>query len=190
MQSMVWQGQQDDALALVPLLHSGLVLAGAARASKPDEAMTADGILTAEEVAALDLRGTELVVLSACETALGPVECGEGVLGLQRAFHAAGARALVASLWKVDDAATSVLMEEFYTNLWQKKLSRLEALRQAQLTLLNHPERVTDRQRELQAELPQRGLGTQQLRLPKGGKVQNRSHPAWWAAFVLSGEVK
>src|SRR5439155_3692898 len=99
--------------------------AGANRA--PDR-----GILTAEEVAGLDLRGTELVVLSACDTGLGKEAGGEGVLGLQRAFQGAGARALAASLWKVDDAATSVLMEEFYANLWRKKLPRLEALRQAQ----------------------------------------------------------
>ena len=92
---------------------------------------------------ALDLRGCELVVLSACETGLGEAEDGQGVLGLQRAFQAAGARAVVASLWKVDDAATGVLMERFYTNLWDKKLPKLEALRQAQLAVLNDPGLVT-----------------------------------------------
>src|SRR5262245_39086304 len=125
-----------------PLLLSGLVLAGAN--ADPDR-----GLLRAEEVADLDLRGCELAVLSACETALGKVADTEGVQGLQWAFQAAGARSLVVSLWKVHDAATSVLMEEFYTNLWHKKLSRLEALRQAQLTVLRNPALVQQRQKEL-----------------------------------------
>jgi CHAT domain-containing protein len=180
-----------------PLLSSGLVLAGANRS--PDK-----GILTAEEVAALDLRGMELVVLSACETGLGRVAGGEGVLGLQRAFQSAEARTLMTSLWSVNDAATSVLMEEFYINLWQKKLSKLEALRQAQITVLRHPERVEQRSRELreilvkrgvsEAQLAQRGLGEQAVALPDGGRIEpgasRRSPPAWWAAFVLSGDVR
>ncbi len=124
-----------DAFELTPLLRSGIVLAGGGRAPDPapvDPLSTAppsdDGILTGEEVQSLDLRGTDLVVLSACETGLGQGRYGQGVLGLQRAFHAAGARAVVASLWKVDDAATTVLMEQFYTNLWVKKMTKLEAI--------------------------------------------------------------
>ncbi len=188
MEELAWSSQQDDETALAPLLRSGLVLAGANRTSRAEEPAGDDGILTAEEVAALDLRGMELVVLSACDTALGKLQAGEGVLGLQRAFHGAGARAVAASLWKVDDAATSVLMEEFFSNLWQKKLTRLEALRQAQLTVLNHPEQVAERKKEMRVELAKHGQDLQSFELPDGGKVQNRSHPAWWAAFVLSGD--
>jgi CHAT domain-containing protein len=166
-----------------PLLLSGLVLAGAN--ADPDR-----GLLRAEEVADLDLRGCELAVLSACETGLGKVADTEGVQGLQRAFQAAGARSLVVSLWKVHDAATSVLMEEFYSNLWQKKLSRLEALRQAQLTVLRNPALVQKRQQEL-AKLGVRGPEDEPAPLPQGGApaAAARSHPALWAAFILSGDT-
>jgi CHAT domain-containing protein len=169
------------------------VLSGANRS--PDH-----GILTAEEVADLDLRGTELVVLSACDTGLGKVAGGEGVLGLQRAFQAAGARSLAVSLWSVNDAATSVLMEEFYANLWQKKLPRLEALRRAQLTVLRDPGRVEQRRRELRELLVKRGVPEEELaargilkaaediRSGGGASAARRSPPAWWAAFVLSGD--
>jgi CHAT domain-containing protein len=144
----------------------------------------------AEQVQSLDLRVTELVVLSACETGLGALEYGQGVLGLQRAFQSAGARAVLASLWKVDDAATSVLMEQFYTNLWVKKMPKLEALRQAQITVLKNPGLVRARQ----AELAKRGIGEKAEKLPQGGRVAApgadgpRSDPSLWAAFVMSGD--
>jgi len=192
--------QADDAsssLELSPFLDSGIVLAGGGRAPDPSQVQalgksppSEDGILTAEEVQSLDLRGTELVVLSACETGLGRGFYGQGVMGLQRAFHAAGARAVVASLWKVDDAATSVLMEQFYTNLWVKKMPKLEALRQAQITVLKYPGLVRARQ----AELAKRGIGEKAEKLPKGGATTPsdgspaRSDPSLWAAFVLSGD--
>ncbi len=119
-----------------PLLRSGLALAGAntflGGGSLPEEAE--DGILTAEDVSGLDLLGTELVVLSACETGLGEVRVGEGVFGLRRAFVLAGARTLVMSLWKVPDAPTRELMEGFYRRL-QAGEPRAEALRAAQLEL-------------------------------------------------------
>ena len=107
-----------------PLLLSGLVCAGANLPLELDASglpAASDGILTAEEVASIDLRATDLVV-SACETGLGEVGGGEGVFGLQRAFHLAGVRTTVASIWKVDDDATRTLMVEFYRNLWHKKL--------------------------------------------------------------------
>src|SRR5262249_17420752 len=112
-----------------PGLLSGLVLAGANQPPQPDRD---DGILTALEITELDLSGVELTVLAACETGLGRVAGGEGLLGLQRAFQAAGARSVIASLWAVNDEGTRQLMERFYENLWQRRLSRLEALREAQ----------------------------------------------------------
>jgi CHAT domain-containing protein/tetratricopeptide (TPR) repeat protein len=174
-----------------PLLLSGLVLAGA-------NGPGGQGTLTAEEVASLDLRGCELAVLSACETGLGKVAGGEGVLGLQRAFQAAGARGLLVSLWSVNDGATAVLMDEFYANLWQKKLPRLEALRQAQRTLLRDPGRVARRLAEMRQELAQAGQPADGVRGPrpravpdsKAGGSAPRSPVAWWAGFVLSGDPR
>jgi CHAT domain-containing protein len=119
-----------------PLLRSGLALAGAntwlRRGTLPEKAE--DGILTAEDVSGMDLSNTEVVVLSACQTALGDVIVGEGVFGLQRAFVLAGAQTLVMSLWKVPDEQTKELMIDFYNRLLSGK-PRAEALREAQLAM-------------------------------------------------------
>jgi CHAT domain-containing protein len=113
------------------LLFSGLALAGAN--THPSEGE--DGLLTALEASALDLWGTKLVVLSACETGLGKLENGEGVSGLRRALFTAGAESAIMSLWKVDDEATRDLMIAAYAHL-AKGGGRAESLRQAQLALL------------------------------------------------------
>jgi CHAT domain-containing protein/tetratricopeptide (TPR) repeat protein len=124
-----------------PLLRSGLALAGA-NLLRPDGAsdnQTESGILSAEEVMSLRLSGTELVVLSACETGLGDVRIGEGVFGLQRAFVLAGARSSVMSLWKVPDDETCRLMESFYAAM-EAGSARSPGLRQAQLAMKSeHP---------------------------------------------------
>jgi CHAT domain-containing protein len=91
-----------------------------------------DGVLSAEEVANLDLSGTQLVTLSACETGLGEIHNGEGVIGLRRAFVLAGARSVLMSLWKVDDEETLKLMLSFYQAVLRGE-SKSEALRAAQL---------------------------------------------------------
>lgn len=141
-----------------PGLLTGLALAGANR----DAAFGQDdGILTALEAQTLELSGVELAVLSACETGLGDqIVGGEGLLGLQRAFQIAGAHAVVASMWKVPDRETKMLMARFYANLWQGKMTKIEALREAQIWMLNGADEI-DR-----ADVP----------------------PLTWAAFVLSGE--
>lgn len=122
-----------------PLLRSGLLLAGASPTIKgeviPNLDSNDNGVLTAYEAMNLSLDGTDLIILSACETGLGDVRAGEGVYGLQRAFLVAGAKAMVMSLWKVDDAATQALMTNFYTNL-AKGGSKAKAFKQAQMQLM------------------------------------------------------
>ena len=117
------------------LSRSGLLMTGAADYifGLVTEMGTDDGILTAREISRLDLRGLDLVVLSACETGLGDIT-GEGVFGLQRGFKKAGAQTLLVSLWKVEDDATQLLMTEFYRNLLSGKTKR-QAFLEAQHTL-------------------------------------------------------
>jgi CHAT domain-containing protein len=124
------------ALADMPLLRSGLALSGANAAGGEQAA----GILTALEATGLDLDGTKLVVLSACETGLGEVVRGEGVEGLRRALVLAGAETTVMSLWKVDDAATRDMMIDYYGRL-EAGEGRSEALRQVRLAMLKDPAR-------------------------------------------------
>jgi CHAT domain-containing protein len=119
-----------------PLLRSGLALAGANLSKNGNE----NGILTALEASSLDLWGTRVVTLSACETGVGEVKNGEGVYGLRRSFFLAGAETLVMSLWPVSDRITREMMISYYTGLKQG-LSRGEALRQAQLNILKRKDR-------------------------------------------------
>jgi CHAT domain-containing protein len=174
-----------------PLVLSGLVLAGANRPAPTglNDLLRHDGgILTAEAVAGLPLDNLELAVLSACETGLGDVAGGEGVFGLQRAFHLAGTRNVIASLWKVDDKATAALMGLFYYKLWKEDKEPRVALREAQLTLYRHPELV----HQLAGE---RGINFDKVvplpadapMAPKPGKAAGKAPVKLWAGFVLSG---
>jgi CHAT domain-containing protein len=141
-----------------PLLRSGLVLAGA---NQPAADPSDDGHLTAAEILKIDLRGTELVVLSACSTGQGEVRTGEGVYGLQRALTVAGARSTLLSLWKVDDAATAEFMVRFYRRLKAGE-GRADALV------------------AVQAEFRSGEL--------KGPSGEDWSEPYFWAAWQLVGD--
>ncbi len=120
-----------------PGFLTGVILAGA---NAPEPEGRDDGILTAEEVERLDLAHCDLAVLSACETALGKGTPGEGLMSLRRAFLAAGARSVISTLWRVDDAATRALMGEFYRRALVEHESPSRALRAARLSLRDHAE--------------------------------------------------
>ena len=116
------------------MVRSGLALAGANQAGAASDGD--DGVLTALEVSGLNLYGTELVVLSACETGVGEVRTGEGVFGLRRAFVLAGAKNLVMSQWRASDYYTALQMEQFYQAIG-RGVSPAEALREAQLATIS-----------------------------------------------------
>jgi CHAT domain-containing protein/tetratricopeptide (TPR) repeat protein len=141
-----------------PLLLSGLALAGSnlRQRAAPD---VEDGVLTAEEVASLDLRGVEWAVLSACETAAGDVHAGEGVFGLRRAFETAGVHTLIMSLWSVEDEAGRAWMEALYSARFTDGLSTAIAVRAAHRSTLSR-------------------LRTKQL----------TTHPSLWAGFIAAGD--
>lgn len=152
-------GEQIQAVGLLPGLLSGLVFAGVNGEPDPNRD---DGYLSAEEIQYLDLSTCDMVVLSACETALGSARAGEGLMSLRRSFSVAGADTVVSSLWKVDDQATAVLMKDFYTNLWEMDMPGGDALHQARLRMLRRN------------------------RLENAGDAM----PHTWGAFVLSGNWK
>ncbi|GAK60191.1 kinesin light chain-like protein [Candidatus Vecturithrix granuli] len=139
-----------------PLLRSGIVLSGANKSFEDEQD---EGIITAEKILGLKLRGTDMVVLSACETGLGDVQIGEGVYGLRRTFMQVGAKSLVMSLWSVPDQETQELMVQFYKNILSGKMNRCQALRQAAL---------------------------QQMQIVK--ERYDSPHPFYWGAFVFLGE--
>jgi CHAT domain-containing protein len=142
-----------------PMLRSGLLLAGSDRIYRGDPAPNDidDGVLTAYEASTMDLNGTELVVLSACETGLGEQQNGEGVFGLRRALQEAGANTVLMSMWSVPDRETQELMTKFYVN-WLSGMDKHKALRKAQ-----QKERKTVRKR------------------------YGKDLPYYWGAFVLVG---
>lgn len=146
------------ALVRNPLSLSGLAFAGANR-NVPGAAD--DGILTAEEIASLDLSGTEWAVLSACDTGLGQIRSGEGVLGLRRAFQIAGARTVIMSLWSVDDQATRLWMQALYEARLTRRLDTADAVRAASIAIL------TQRR-----------------------AARLSTHPFYWAAFVAAGDYR
>lgn len=118
-----------------PLLRSGIVLAGA---NQPNQGGSDDGYLTALEVAQLNWSGTDLVVISACESGRGEIRTGEGVFGLKRSIAVAGARSSLLSLWMVDDQATAAFMQSFYKRLKDGK-GKGDALAETQKEFRNHP---------------------------------------------------
>jgi tetratricopeptide (TPR) repeat protein/CHAT domain-containing protein len=147
-----------------PMLRSGLVFTGANRIAtgKPAPQGMDNGILTAYEATGLDLEGTELVVLSACDTGLGETRTGEGVFGLRRAFQVAGAESILMTMWEVDDTATQQLMQLFYSG-WLAGEEKHQALREAQLKL----------RQQIKAHAEANGLRINDIPL--------------WGAFVLVG---
>jgi len=154
-----------------PFLRSGLALAGANKRQGKDGE---DGILTALEAAGLDLWGTKLVVLSACETGVGEVKNGEGVYGLRRALVLAGAESQVISLWQVSDQATRELMVAFYERL-QAGEGRTAALSAVQREMLKSNEQTQTGE--------SRGIT-----LAPTVTKKDRSHPFFWASFIQSGD--
>lgn len=171
--------QEDKALT-----RSGLLLAGANTALKglplPDG--IEDGVLTAKEIAGMDLRLVDLVALSACQTGLGEIT-GDGVFGLQRGFKKAGTNTLLMSLWKVDDTATQLLMTQFYKNLLSG-MGKYEALAAAQKYL---------RELEVEVKITPDTTNYQKLKDERDGKQEEVKYktlrkyaaPKYWAAFVL-----
>jgi CHAT domain-containing protein len=173
--SLKWSLPDNPSHQENPLLRSGLILAGIKQQRSGEGE---DGVLTALEMAGLNLWGTKLVVLSACETALGDVKRGEGLYGLRRALVLAGSESQVMSLWKVSDAGTRDLMTAYYTRI-QNHQGRTEALRQVQIAMLGG---------ELAARTASQSRQRETTDIGEKTVARDYRHPYYWAAFIQSGD--
>jgi len=147
--------------AEMPLLRSGIVLSpgGGDESSSVRAPRPQDRLVTAQEIAGMDLTGVDWAVISACNGGLGVLRPREGLFGLRRAFQIAGARSTILALWSVDDSATRAWMTELYRARVRDRLSTAEAVREASRRVL----RIRR----------SRGLST---------------HPGFWAPFVATGD--
>jgi len=161
-----------------PLLRSGLALSGFNRRNEAKSAN--DGVLTALEVAGLDLWGTEIVALSACETGIGEVSNGEGVFGLRRALVLAGAQSQLMTLWSVSDEPTKDLMVSWYGQLMEGK-GRADALRQIQLAALKGKPLPV-----IESSL-RSNRGVVYVKSSIDPRIVGTRHPFFWASLILSG---
>jgi hypothetical protein len=186
---LIYKAQKGDTCRIIVTTYAAnktgrfLLTVTASARTALDQQLLNRGILSGDAIAGLLLDDLHLATLSACDTGLGDVAGGEGVFGLQRAFHIAGCKNVVASLWKVPDRPTAALMALFYQNLWDKNLPPIEALRQAQLEIYRHPERIETLTAELRGTFTEvAGSGAEMPTGPGG-----TAHPRIWAAFTLSG---
>lgn len=177
-----------DLLARQPLLSSGIVLAANDNGDQLANVDAGIEILTADSLALMHLPQMELAVLSTCESGLGAFTVHEGVLGLNWALHAAGAKNVISSLWKVDDDETAALMEAFYAKLLSSGLTISQSLREAQLAC--HRGLIARRlPSSHNADVASRGridFG-QETEKPAASSTRRNSAPRQWAAFQLSG---
>ena len=175
---------EDKALTRTGMLFSG---ANNALSGKPIPENIQDGILTAREISFLNLRGLDMVAMSACQTGLGEIT-GDGVFGLQRGFKKAGANSLLMSLWKVDDKATQMLMTKFYEYFLSGK-SKLKSLTLAQKYLREYEEydTISDDSNLTASQLrkKQKLNDGQGVSSAETIRIKPFDKPQYWAAFIL-----
>ena len=189
-----------------PLIRSGLAFSGANTWLKSDRKNPlkeyGDGILNAKEVLSLELHGTDLLVLSACQTALGETKNGEGIKGLRRSFELAGVRSILCTLWSVADDASAILMEKFYENLLNKGMDKLQSLTNAKEYIKNMTNnQLINYYREIGSNYEKKGFKDKAKEFEDKAIHKEESifkddseekpfkHPYFWAGYILQGDI-
>jgi CHAT domain-containing protein len=175
-----------------PLSRCGLVFSGVNNWLESDGTKFlkdyGDGILTARDVLSLDLPKTDLLVLSACQTALGDIKNGDGIKGLRRSFEIAGVKSIICTLWSVDDLSSAILIEQFYKNLFNSKMDKLQALSNAK----DYVKKLTQYQLYdycLKNETPKEVMDRVEESQHYASELHPFEHPYYWAGFILQGNI-